>query len=140
MRLFYLFSAVLMIYSVVLLNHLFSPKESFLMLLLFYTVKLTEISMSQFSSIAQSCPTLCDPMGYSTKASLFITISQSLLKLMSIKSVMPSNHFILCHPLLLLPSIFPSIRVFSNESVLHIGSQSIGTSASTSVLSMNIQD
>ena len=49
-----------------------------------------------------------------------ITNSWSLLKLMSIKSVMPSNHLILCHPLLLLPSIFPSIRVFSNESVLHI--------------------
>ena len=52
--------------------------------------------------------------------SLSITNSQSLLKLMSIESVMPSNHLILCHPLLLLPSIFPSIRVFSNESALHI--------------------
>ena len=52
--------------------------------------------------------------------SLSITNSQSLFKLMSIKSVMPSNHLILCHTLLLLPSIFPSIRVFSNESVLHI--------------------
>ena len=54
------------------------------------------------------------------QASLSITNSRRLLKLMSIKSVMPSNHFILCHPLLLSPSIFPSIRVFSNESVLHI--------------------
>ena len=54
------------------------------------------------------------------QASLSITKSQSLLKLMSIESVMPSNHLILCHPLLLPPSIFPSIRVFSNESVLHI--------------------
>ena len=54
------------------------------------------------------------------QASLSITNSQSLLKLMSIESVMPSNHLFLCHPLLLLPSIFPSIRVFSNESVLHI--------------------
>ena len=53
------------------------------------------------------------------QASLSITNSQSLLKLMSIESVMPSNHFILCRPLLLQPSIFPSIRVFSNESVLH---------------------
>ena len=52
--------------------------------------------------------------------SLFITNSQSLLKLMSIDSVMPSKHLILCHPLLLLLSVFPSIRVFSNESVLHI--------------------
>ena len=54
------------------------------------------------------------------KASLSITNSQSLLKLMSIESVMPSNHLILCHPLLLLPSVFPSIRVVSNESVLPI--------------------
>ena len=54
------------------------------------------------------------------QASLSITNFWSLLKLMSIESVMPSNHLILCHPLLLLPSIFPSIRVFSNESVLHI--------------------
>ena len=54
------------------------------------------------------------------QASLSITSSQNLLKLMSIKSVMPSNHLILCHPLLLQPSVFPSIRVFSNESVLHI--------------------
>ena len=54
------------------------------------------------------------------QASLSITNSRSLLKLMSIESVMPSNHLILCRPLLLLPSIFPSIRIFSNESVLHI--------------------
>ena len=52
--------------------------------------------------------------------SLFVTSSQSLLKFMSIESVIPSNHLILCHPLLLLPSIFPSIRVFSSESVLRI--------------------
>ena len=54
------------------------------------------------------------------QASMSFTISWSLLKVMSIESVMPSSHLILCHPLLLLPSIFPSIRVFSNESVLHI--------------------
>ena len=54
------------------------------------------------------------------QASLFITNSRSLLKLMSIESVMPSNHLILCRPLLLLPSIFPSIRVFSNEAALHM--------------------
>ena len=74
------------------------------------------------------------------QASLSFTISWSLLKLMSIESVMPSNHLILCHPLLLLPSIFPSIRVFSNESALTSGGQSIGASASTSVIPMNIQD
>ena len=54
------------------------------------------------------------------QASLSFTISQSLLKLMSIESVMPSNHLMFCCPLLLLPSIFPSIKVFSNESALHI--------------------
>ena len=74
-----------------------------------------------FSSVAQLCPTLCDPYGTTARqASLSITNSWSLLKLMSIESVMPSNHLILCQPLLLLPSIFPSVRVFSNESVLHI--------------------
>ena len=60
------------------------------------------------------------PQTAAHRTSLSITNSQSLLKLMSIESMMPSNHLILCHPLLLLPSIFSSIRVFSNESVLHI--------------------
>ena len=60
------------------------------------------------------------PWTAARQASLSITNSQSLPKLMSIESVTPSNHLILCRPLLLLPSIFPSIRVFSNESVLHI--------------------
>ena len=69
---------------------------------------------------------------------LSITDSRSLLKLMPIASVMPSNHPILCRFLLLLPSIFPSIRVFSNASVLS-GDQSIGVSASASVLPMNIR-
>ena len=78
----------------------------------------------QFSSDAQSCPTVCNPMDSSTPGcppSLSITNSWSLLKLTSIESVMPSSCLILCHPLLLLPSVFPSIRVFSNESVLCIG-------------------
>ena len=74
----------------------------------------------QFSSVTQLCSTVCDPMDCSMPASLFITNSWSLLKLMSIELVMPSNHLILCRPFLLLPSIFPSTRVFSNESVLHI--------------------
>ena len=76
--------------------------------------------ISQFSSVAQSCLTLCNPWTAAHQASLSITNSRSLPKLMSIESVMPSNHLILCHSLLLLPSIFPSTRVFSNESVLHI--------------------
>ena len=74
------------------------------------------------------------------QASLSITNSQSPPKPMSIEMVMPSNHLILCHLLLLLPSIFPSIRVFSNESALPIKWPNTGVSASTSVLPMNIQD
>ena len=74
------------------------------------------------------------------QASLSFTISQSLHKLMSIESVMPSNHLIFCQPLLLLPSIFPCIRVFLNELALCIRwHQSIGASAPSSVLPMNIQ-
>ena len=75
---------------------------------------------------AQSVQSLSCVQFYATQwtaacqASLFITNAWSLLKLMSIKSVMSSNHLILCHPLLLLRSIFPSIRIFSNESVLHL--------------------
>jgi len=61
------------------------------------------------------------PWTAADQASLFIINYWSLLKLMSIKSVMPSNHLILCHPLLLPPSVFPSIRIFSNESILCIG-------------------
>ena len=76
--------------------------------------------MPQFSSIAQLCPTLCDPMNHSRQTSLSITNSRSLLKLMSVELVMPSNHLILCHPLLLLPPIPTSIRVFSNESTLRM--------------------
>ena len=77
-------------------------------------------SGSPVSSVAQSCPTLVTPWTAAHQASLSFTISQSLFKLMSIESVMPFNHLILCCPLLFLPSIFPSIRVFSNESVLRI--------------------
>ena len=71
---------------------------------------------------------------------LSITNTWTLLKLMSIESVMLSNYLNHCHPLLLLPSIFPSIRGFSNELALHKGGQSIGTSVSASVLPVNIQD
>ena len=72
----------------------------------------------QFSSVAQSCPTLCDPMNCSTPGLPVHRQLWSLLKVTSVESVMPSNHLIL-RPLLLLPSVFPSIRVFTNESVLH---------------------
>ena len=76
----------------------------------------------QFSSVQllSHARLFATPWTAAHQASLSITNSQSLLKLMSIESVMPSNHLILCHPLLLLPSIIPSIRIFSNESALHI--------------------
>ena len=73
-----------------------------------------------FSSVVQSCLTLCNPMNRSMPGFPVHHHSWSLPKPMSIDSVMPSNHLILCHPLLLLPSILPSIRVFSNESALRI--------------------
>ena len=74
------------------------------------------------------------------QASLSITNSQSLLNLMSIKSLMPSNHLILCHPLFLLPSIFPASGAFQISHFFASGGQSFGVSASASVLPMNIQD
>ena len=78
-----------------------------------------DICISQFSSVAQACPTLCDPMNLSTPGLPVHHQLPEYTKLMSIELLMPSNHLILCRPLLL-PSIFPSIRVFSNESTLHI--------------------
>ena len=74
----------------------------------------------QFSSITQSCPTLCDPMDCSMPGLPVHHQLSEFTQLMSIELVMPSNHLILCSPLLLLPSNFPSIRVFSDESTLHI--------------------
>ena len=80
------------------------------------------------------------PQTTARQASLSVANSRNLLKLMSITSVMPSNHLFLCRPLLVPPSIFPSIRVFSNESILHISGVGVGVSASASGLPMNIQD
>ena len=94
----------------------------------------------QFSSVAQSCLTLWDPWTAARQASLSITNSRSLPKPMCIESVMPSNHLILCRPLLLLPSIFPNIGVFSNESALRIRWPKYWVSASILVPPMNIQD
>ena len=76
--------------------------------------------MNQFSSVAQLCPTLCNPMNHSTPG---LPVHHQLLEFTQAHVhwvVMPSNHLILCCPLLLLPSIFPNIRVFSNESAFHI--------------------
>ena len=98
------------------------------------------ITLFQFSSVAQSCLTLCDPMNHSTPGLPVHQQSRSSHKPMSIELVMPSNHLILCRPPLLLPSIFPSIRVFSMSQLFTLGGQSIGVSASTSVPPMNTQD
>ena len=86
------------------------------------TIFLNSISMCwvQFSSVAQSCTFFVTPWTAAQQASLSITNSRSSLKLTSIELVMPSSHLILCHPLLLLPPIPPSIRVFSNESTLRM--------------------
>ena len=90
---------------------------------------------TQFTSVQSlsNVQFFATPWTATHQASLSITNSRSLFTLMSIESVMPSNHFVLCRPLLLMPSIFSSIRVFSKESVLRIGGQSIGVSASASV-------
>ena len=96
----------------------------------------------QFSSV-QSLSRVrlfATPCTAALQASLSITNSRSSPKLMSVESVMPSNHLILCRPLLLLPSIFPSIRVFQMSQLFASSGQSIGISASTSVLPMNTQD
>ena len=82
--------------------------------------KIILAALFQFSSVTHSCLTLCYPMDGSLPGLPVHHQFRALLKLMSIESLMPSNHPILCHPLLLLPSIFPSIRVCSSESVLHI--------------------
>ena len=99
-------------------------------------------SLYQFSSVqSHSCVRLfATPRTAAHEASLSITNSLNLPKFTSTESVMPPNQLILCHPLLLLLSIFPRIRIFSNESGLWSGGQSIGVSASTSVLPLYTQD
>ena len=92
-----------------------------------------------FSSVAQSCLTLCNPMPAARQASLSITNSRTLLKLMSTESVMPSSHLILCRPLLLPPQSFPASGTFLVSQFFTSG-QSKGVSASTSVLPMTIQN
>ena len=96
----------------------------------------------QFSSVQSLCCVwlFATPWTAAHQASLSITNSQSLFKLMSIEPVMPPNHLILCCPHLLLSSIFPSIREFQMSQLFTSGGQSVGLSALTSVLPMNIQD
>ena len=85
-----------------------------------YMLSKMSFSSVQFSSVTQLCSIICDPMDCSAPGFPVHHQSQSLLKRMSITLVMPSNHLILCRPLYLPPLIFPSIRVFSKESILHI--------------------
>ena len=96
-----------------------------------YDLLLTQVTDQSFVVVQSlSCVQLSiAPWTAARQASVSFTISQSLLKLTSIESVIPSNQLNLCHPLLLLPSVFPSIRVFSNELALTSGGQSIGASA-----------
>ena len=108
----------------------------------FLEIKVVLAPSVQFSSVRSlsHVQIFATPWTVAHQASLSITNSWSLLKLMSMESMMPSNHLILCRPLLLLPSIFPSIRGFSNDQFFASGGQSIGILASVSVLPMNIQD
>ena len=105
-------------------------------------VNISKISVTQraFVQSPSHVRLFVTPWTAARQASLSITNSQNLLRLMSIESVMPSNHLILCHLLLLLPSIFPSISVFPVSQFFASGGHSIGVSASASVLPMNIQD
>ena len=96
-------------------------------------------AMTNVSSVIQSCMTLCELMDCSTPGFPLFHHHQSLLKLMSFELVMPSNHLILCCPLLLLPSIFPSITVFSTEQALRIRWSKYWRLFSASALPMNIQ-
>ena len=94
----------------------------------------------QFSSVAQSCPTLCNPWSEAHQASLSITNSLSSLKLTSTESVMLSSHHILCHPLFLLHQIPPKFRVFSNESTLHMRWPKYWSFSFSIIPSVNTQD
>ena len=99
-----------------------------------------EFQTVQFRSVTQSCPLFATPWTAAHQAFLSITNSRSPPKPMSVESVMPSNNLILCPPLLLLPSIFPSISVFQMSQLFTSGGQSTGASASASVLPTNTQD
>ena len=144
-RVFYLtYSPKIRIVLISALDWIVSPPhpDSYIEALIPSAQNVTEIGdrVSQFSSVAQLCLTLSDPMAAARQASLSITNSQSLLKLTSIQSVMPSNHLILCCPLSSCLQSFPASGSFPVSQFFASGGQNIGVSASASVLPMNIQD
>ena len=102
--------------------------------------KESNMTSVQVSSVTQSCLTFCDPMDYSTPGFPVHHQLPELTQTHVHRVMMPSNHHILCCPLLLQPSILPSITIFSNELFFSSGGQTFGVSASASVLPMNIQD
>ena len=106
---------------------------------LFKFLSLLILILIQFSSVTQSCSTLCNPVDCSMQGSLSITNSQSLLKFMSIESVMPSNHPSSVVPFSSCPQCFPASGSFQMSQLFASGGQSVGVSASTSVLPMNPQ-
>ena len=107
----------------------------------YFCIKYFIIALSQsVNSVTWSCPTFATQWTAARQTSLSITNSQSFLKPMSIEPVMPFNHLILCRPLLLPHSIFPALGSFPRSQFFASDVQSIGVSASASVLPMNIQD
>ena len=122
-----------------ILCHLFSFSFCYNTCTIDFFFIFTSVQFSSVQSLSH-VQLFATPETAALQASLSITNSRTSPKLMFIESVMPSNHFILCRPLLLLPSIFPSIRVFSMSQLFASGGQSIGVSASASVLPMNTQD
>ena len=122
-----------------ILCHLFSFSFCYNTCTIDFFFIFTSVQFSSVQSLSH-VQLFATPETAELQAPLSITNSRNSPKLMFIESVMPSNHFILCRPLLLLPSIFPSIRVFSMSQLFASGGQSIGVSASASVLPMNTQD
>ena len=135
LSIFSLFSLPRTLPSTPYLTHLFS----FLGLTLIVIFSLRSLCRCCCCSVAHSCLSLCDPMDCSMPASLSFSISRSLLKFMPIESMMPFNHLIFCCPLLILPSVFPRIRVVPKNQLFASDGQSIRVSASASVLPMKVQ-
>ena len=129
---YFLVSFILILFWIMIVNKSANNLLNILSGCICLTILLFNCSVRSYSFVT--------PWIAAHQCSLLFTISWSLIKLLSIESVMPSNHLILCCPLLLLPSVFPGTRVFTNESVLCTVAKVLRASASASVLPMNIQD